>query len=291
MPVNIKKARTAFNIDNDNIETKLLDTQKFSVKNNKATYKTFQAGYCQADLQFWNQDQGYKYLLVVVDIMTKRIDLEALKDKTQETIIKGMEEIFKRHYIFDKDGDYIVYPNIIMTDSGSEFGEKFIQWCTEKNIVKKTSRVARKQQTSVVEGYNYVISKILAIKTTLEQSKAKKRNRLEQRQWVKHLKKLREVLNDKEINEVMIKDFFKFSEKRPSSLLNIGDKVHVVLERPLDVQDNKLSGKFRIGDYRYEKTPRYIANRIYNLSGNPVRYVVTGINNATFSRNELLLDE
>lgn len=288
MPVNLSKARKALGINEDTTTFKLLQIPKYS-KNDVATYSTFKPGYCQADLQFWNVDKGYRYLLVVVDIHTKRIDVEALEDKTQESVIAGMNNIFSRTYIFDHDANTIVFPNIIMTDAGTEFGSKFIEWCTANKITKKTSRVARKQQTSVVEGFNLVISKVLAIKTTMDQNNAKRKGKLEQRHWVKYLPDLRIVLNDKEVNDRVVSDYFQFAKVTPSQLLRIGETVHVILERPLDVQDNKLSGKFRTGDYRYEKVGRKITNRIYNLSGNPIRYVVDGIPNATFARSDLMV--
>lgn len=288
MPVNLSNARKAFNINENSINYKLLQTPQFA-KQDKATYNTFQAGYCQADLQFWNDDRGYKYLLVIVDIKTKFIDIEPLKDKTQESIIQGCENIFKREYIYKKTDDgKIVLPNIIMTDAGSEFGSKFVEWCEDHNITKKTSRAGRKQQTAVVEGFNLVISKILAIRVTLDQVNAKyKKGRHEQRHWVTYLPKLRIVLNDKEVNDSLISNYFRFAKVHKSQILKIGDKVHVILEKPLDVNDNKLSGKFRTGDYRFDKKAHQITNRIYNLSGNPIRYVVDGYPNNTFARSEL----
>lgn len=285
MSVNLKKARKIFGIDEKALNTRLLNPVRYA-KEDKAKYKVLGAGTVQMDLQFWNVDRGYRYLLVAVDIFSKRIDLEALKDKEQKTIIDAVETIFTRSYIYDKDGQYHVLPNVIVTDPGTEFGKSFIDWCSTHNIVKRTPRVARKQQTAVVEGFNYVISRILAIRTTNDQYNAKKRNRVEQRQWVRYLPKLREVLNDKDVNEVLISKFFKFAETKPSQLLRIGDKVHVALEKPHDVNQNKLTGKFRTGDYRYEQEPREILNRIYNLSGNPVRYVVSGYPNVTFARSE-----
>lgn len=287
MPVNLTKARKLFNINENLINYKLLETPKFN-KDDKALYSTFQPGHCQADLQFWNDDNGYKYLLVIVDIKTKFIDVEPLKDKTQETIIKGCENIFKREYIYKKNDDKIVLPNTIMTDAGSEFGSKFVDWCEDHNITKKTARQGRKQQTAVVEGFNLVISKILAIRTTLDQVNAKnKKGRNEQRHWVKYLPNLRVVLNDKDVNDTLIENFFKFSKVNKNQILKIGDKVHVILEKPLDVNDNRLSGKFRTGDYRFDKKAHKITNRIYNLSGNPIRYVVDGYPNNTFARSEL----
>ena len=122
----------------------------------------------------------------------------------------------------------------------------------------------------------------------MQQSKDAKKNKLSQRQWVIHLPKLRIVLNDNDVKNHLIKSFFEFAKVYPKQILTIGSKVHVILEKPRDAQDNQLSGKFRTGDYRFDKVAHKITNRIYNMSGNPLRYVVDGYPNVTFSRSELV---
>ena len=65
-----------------------LDTPKFQnfVKNN----------YHQADLLFLPNDKNYKYLLVVVDISSRLIDAEQLKDKNSINIVKAFKKIYNR---------------------------------------------------------------------------------------------------------------------------------------------------------------------------------------------------
>jgi hypothetical protein len=286
----LSKAYKEFGIDTrkGSINFNLLQEPKYS-KNDIAKYNTLEIGNLQADLQFWNDNAGYKYLLVVVDIVSKNIDFEAIKNKEPNSIISGFETILNRDYIFEHNKQTIVYPRSITVDDGGEFKGEFIKWCTDNEISLRTGRAGRKKQTSIVETYNYYISKLLAIKTTLQQAKDKTKNKVSQRQWVIHLPKLRTIMNDKEVKPKMINDFFTLKPISKNQLLNLGDKVYVILEKPKDVNDNQLTGNFRTGDYRFDKTPRRIEQRIYTLSNNPIRYVISGIKNATFARSELFL--
>jgi hypothetical protein len=258
-------------------------------KNDEGHYKNLKHGLVQADLQFWNRNGENNYLLVVVDIVSKRVDFEAIADKNNETIINGMEAIFKRKYIFDHDDDTVVLPLSIQTDAGSEFGKVFDEWCTKHGIRHLVSRAGRKNQSAVVEAFNYVISRILAVKTTIEQNNDKRKGKHTQRQWVRYLPQLRTVTNDKEIKEKTVTSFFKLAKTNPKQLdLKYNDEVFVKLEKPTDINDNRLSGKFRIGDFRFTKTAHRITGRIYNFSGNPVRYMVEGFPNNLFMRSELI---
>jgi hypothetical protein len=50
----------------------------------------------QADLLFLPDDDGFKYLLVVVDVATRLTDAEPLKSKESKVVLKAMQKIFKR---------------------------------------------------------------------------------------------------------------------------------------------------------------------------------------------------
>lgn len=67
----------------------------------------------QADLLFLPHDQGYKYLLVVVDSFNKKIDAEPLKSKKTNVVAKAFDKIYKR--------DILKLPKRIEVDSGKEF--------------------------------------------------------------------------------------------------------------------------------------------------------------------------
>ena len=50
----------------------------------------------QADLLTMPNDQGYKYILVVVDIATNKTDAEPLKDKNANNVLNGIKKIYQR---------------------------------------------------------------------------------------------------------------------------------------------------------------------------------------------------
>lgn len=273
-------------INTNELHYKLLQVPKKDKE--KSHFMPLFQGSCQIDLQYWNDDQGYKYLLVCVDTVNGHIDFEALKNKTPKDVIDGLDKIFSRTYIYNPK----MYPSNIQCDSGAEFKNKtFEDWCEKRNIGLRFGRVGRTKQQAYVESANLLISQLLAIKTTLDQKKMNARNtKANQRQWIKHLPKLRVILNEGEgKNPRLIKQFMQFHNINAKTLLPIGTTVYVINEEPYDVNNNKLKGRFRTGDYRFEKQARKIEGYYYLPNGNPLRYIVSGYDNVTFSRDELVV--
>jgi hypothetical protein len=52
-----------------------------------------------ADILFLPNDNGYKYLLVVVDLATDKFDMEPLKTKKAFEVLLAMKGMFDRPYI------------------------------------------------------------------------------------------------------------------------------------------------------------------------------------------------
>ena len=77
-----------------------------------------------ADLAFYNQpdyvraNNGYKYILVFIDVFTKMCFVEPLKDKNGMTTYLALEKIIKR---------LPVTPNQVITDVGTEFYNNHVQ--------------------------------------------------------------------------------------------------------------------------------------------------------------------
>ena len=69
--------------------------------------------------------------------------------------------------------------------------------------------------------------------------------------------------------------------------MEVGTKVRVVLDYPSDVHGNRLHGKFRAGDRRFSLKPHVVEN-VLMFPNQPIRYVIDGIQNNTFSKAELL---
>ena len=74
----------------------------------------------QLDLLFLPEDDGYRYLLVIVDIATRHVDAEPLKTKDSKEVLKATQKIFKRKYVKQ--------PLRLEVDSGTEFKGKFKEY-------------------------------------------------------------------------------------------------------------------------------------------------------------------
>ena len=101
---------------NLNVDTKVInELMKQPLKESREDIPKFQnfvKNNChQADISFLPRDHGYKYLLVVVDISTRLIDAEKLKDKNAVSIVKAFIKIYNR--------DILDVPNNINFDSGT----------------------------------------------------------------------------------------------------------------------------------------------------------------------------
>ena len=72
-----------------------------------------------------------------------------------------------------------------------------------------------------------------------------------------------------------------------SDILEVGQKVHIPLDKPQNIKSQRLTGQFRAGDLRYEPKPRKIESV---LIGNPTVYQVEGLPTSVYTREMLILD-
>jgi hypothetical protein len=85
-----------------------------------------------------------------------------------------------------------------------------------------------------------------------------------------------------ELNKLRKKDeqdIFTFKYKIPKSTTpkyNVGDIVYHVSEIPKSaLNQNQNTSNFRMGDYRWDRTPRKITKILYYTGDNPLRYLLT----------------
>ena len=243
-------------------------------------------GIIQADLIYMKEEsKGYKYVLVAVDVASRKMDAIPLKGRTHNDVIGGFEQIWKNNHI---DRECVKY---VYTDPGSEFKNKtFNDYMDDHGIIVRHTMTARKNQMGIVEYYNYIVTKYLGQKMTSEELEDK----TDYSNWADDLTKIVEVLNRKKYEkEPKIKDFVGEPKVKPKEkILEEGTKVHVRLQQPIDhnVDDKKarLHGGFRAGDLRWEKGTTTITN-VLIYPKQPVRYMVEKYKNVSFIRKELLV--
>lgn len=110
----------------------------------------------------WPDNDDYRYILSVVDCLSKFAYLRKIKRKTGQNVSEAFEDIFQKSRRT---------PKKIVTDQGVEFLNKDVQGLlARKNIEHRIAVDVRK--SSIVERFNQTILNIINRKITLESSKS-----------------------------------------------------------------------------------------------------------------------
>ena len=119
-------------------------------KKDMAKFEVFESGLIQqADLLHITEDRGYKYILVVVDDHSKKIDAEKLRDKNAVSVAKAFEKIYLRGILkLPKDA--------IELDSGTEFHGAVEKYFSNKNIRIRYALTNRHRAQGLVERKNQI---------------------------------------------------------------------------------------------------------------------------------------
>ena len=83
----------------------------------------------QVDTIFLPNDNGFKYLLVCVDLATRLCDAEPMKNKESDTTRKALSKIYRRHH-------YCYQPKIIEVDDGTEFKNECKRYFSVYSVIR-----------------------------------------------------------------------------------------------------------------------------------------------------------
>jgi len=225
--------------------------------------------------------EGFKYLLVVVDLATDEFDIEPLKNKTPADVLNGIKKMIKRKYIKKPYAS-------IRTDDGNEFKGVFHKWLYDNSILHKVALAGRHKQLGNVEVLNSQLGRLFNGYMNMKEEETKKIYK----EWTDILNFVRKELNairKKELNfDVENYPAFDF-KKAGKSKYKIGDLVYEKLDHPQNALGQKQpTANFRVGDYRYSKQPKKIIKIIYMNDEPFYRYMLEGIKNASYSSLELM---
>ncbi|GET60269.1 DDE-type integrase/transposase/recombinase [Rhizophagus irregularis DAOM 181602=DAOM 197198] len=253
VPARILKGEEHYNLYKKPLKEKSTERPKVIVWKPNAIH--------QADLAEMPVDpKGFHYFLVVVEVAGKRVDAEPLKDKTANRVLNGFVKIYRRNRIKPPT-------HRLETDSGSEFtndqqsyAERAIQAIQEPLLKRMVAQELKTGVTSVEwsEDFHNIVSKV---------------NELWQR-------------NPPDIPTGSP----KVSKK--TDLLSEGARVRVKLDEPISVLGNKLHGKFRTGDIRWNPNIRVIKKMILSPE-QPPTYLLNGphgrlgVSRCAYTRKEL----
>ena len=224
----------------------------------------------QADILYLPNDDGYKFALVVCDDATRITDAVPLKTKSNEEVLKAFKTIYARKII--------KLPKKMEVDPGSEFKGSVAKWFEDQNIIVRVGKVGRHRQQAIVERRNQIIGTAIHKRQAAEELLTGEPATA----WVDDLPKLITAMNKRTKKQHLERKAEKYPdepvcEKGSDScnLLKKGTKVRVMLETPKSVQGEKLSGKFRSSDIRWDQTERTI-NQILLKPGEPCLYLLDG---------------
>ena len=243
----------------------------------------------QADMLHITEDQGFKYLLVVVDVATKKTDAVPLKNIKTSTVKKALEYMWGAHEatyegkapsiadppVGEIDGNIyrhglgnILKPPIMMkVDGGPEFKKSVASYLKQQNIVRLQGLPYRSKQQAMVESRNnYFASKILRAQAEVEI-----KSRVVNRDWIESVWRYIFAWNVTHHKTPPVPEVVK-CKGRSCDLLKVGTEVRRVLDAPIDpVTDKVLSKNARAGDLRWEEKTRYIVQQVLK-PGNPPMY-------------------
>lgn len=231
----------------------------------------------EADLLFLPEDDGYKYVLSVVDEATREADAEALKDKRPETVLKAIKKIWKRK----KLNRPTIY---LKVDSGTEFKGDFKKYFKDNGIILNAGKTNRHRSVALAEYLNFVIGKSIGALKISNESKYD-----DNIKWKKHLKTIIKGYNDyqKTKNWSKYKMFFNKISSDVSKFKK-GDFVRIALDYPIDKNGKKIDSKFRAGDIRWTKK-KYKVKDVLRINGQPLLYLIEGKKAVAYTKEQLKL--
>ncbi len=223
--------------------------------------------------------KGFKYLLVVVDLATDEFDIEPIKTKEPEVVLNGMKAMYKRNHIKKPFSS-------IRTDSGSEFKGVFHKYLYDESILHKISEPSRHKQLANVESLNKQLGRLLNGYMNAKEEKTKKVFK----EWDEAIDIIRNDLN--QYRKKPEQDIFTYkypSIKKGNPKFKIGEIVYHISEVPKNaLNQNQNTSSFRMGDYRWDKTPRKIVKILYYSGDNPFRYLLDNMEHVSYAEYELM---
>jgi hypothetical protein len=231
----------------------------------------------QIDTLYFTKDPtGNKYILVVVDLATRKTDAQPMKDKSSTEALKALKAIYKRKIL--------KLPHYLECDQGTEFKGEFYNYFHTKTII-RYKESGRHRQQSVVETRNGIISRLLSKRQLAQEINTGEPSH----EWVDFLPQVISSMNKYYTQPAQHIDgeLHPLTKGINAHIIPVGTQVRTQLDNPISyLQSSKLHGKFRAGDIRWNKTPHPITT-FFLRPNQPPMYQVNNNNNVAYTRNQL----
>lgn len=249
----------------------------------KDHYNVLANDYYQMDLMEMTPDNEYKYILNIVNMKTRICDVQPMKTKEGDGVLKAFVDILKRNVI-------IFYPKLIYCDNGGEFiNNRFKNYCASVGIGLVFTRPGNHKQNAIVEASNNIFKKILLRYLSV---KSYEKNEYVD-DWVEVLFKVRDMINEHfTTNPVQYRNLLvAYDGNEPK--YKIGEEVYIKIDHPqMLLLNGRMHGDyFRNGDRRFSNQ-KYKVNGFKMPNGGNLRYQIKNekgdIMYGNYLENELL---
>ena len=215
----------------------------------------------QADLLYLPDDNGFKYLLVVVDLGSRLMDAQEIKNRDATTVRNAMIKLYKRKILQE--------PLVLQVDGGSEFQGPFK---THFSYFFKihTHEAGRHRSQGLIEARNKILGKIIFRFQQIEELHTGNQNT----EWVRYLPKIIQTINKhyKETPEVIDSmHHLPRADGDSRYVYPVGTKVRRQLDNPKGMNNEKLFGRWRSTDYRWDQKISTVTS-VYMAPDSPVLY-------------------
>jgi hypothetical protein len=132
-------------------------TKDFKNRSNKPVISKFPQQIWSIDLidmsYYKTHNKNWRYILTVVDVFSRKIWLEKLKDKEGKTVADVLKHVFERAG---------VAPRHVLSDNGAEFiGELMVKMLKENDVKQRLTRTYSPMANGVTERANREVRKII----------------------------------------------------------------------------------------------------------------------------------
>ena len=222
--------------------------------------------------------ENFRYCLVMVDLATDEFDIEPIKSKHSDVVLKAMKAIFKRPYLNKPFAS-------IRTDGGPEFLKDVQKYMYDNNILHKQGLPGRHTQVANVESLNRTLGRLFNGYLNSQENKTRK----VYREWTDIVGKVRIALNKiRKKSAKPIDHIYPIPDTSKKNKYDKGDMVFRQLDQPRNNLNEKVHGdNFREGDLRYDIVPRKIKQVLYYPGKIPYRYLLNGLTNVSYAEHQL----
>lgn len=205
-----------------------------------APYETYQMDLLDYQ-KYARNNNGNRYILICVDLFTRKAYAEAIKTKKPTDTKQGLSKILLKET-----------PSVIYSDNGNEWKGDFKKFLNEKNILHFTNEVGDHNTLGIIDRFSRTIKNAIAKYMTANNTT----------QWVNILEKLIKLYNNTPhtaINDIKPKNADKNPERYEIGAINFEKQKH---NAKIDNRPHNL----HVGDYVRIQQPKKQFKKGYEIT-------------------------